>query len=194
MWVTRSSCSQLSSEDISASLGEESLLEDRDEEPQQESKHAPHPAGQKQPQSPLSCVTIINPWLGNVDIYLVDLWYYACNPFNPPYWLLGLLFTGIVLNRIGYYTIPSMEDLADMVDENGECVVENFSVGRKGNRSQLTSHLVQPSAWQQSYYSVLTGLHRIWLYLLSRWSERDGTKPWWDCPLQTQGGHCLPRW
>uniref|UniRef100_H3CQG4 Nuclear pore complex protein Nup98-Nup96 n=1 Tax=Tetraodon nigroviridis TaxID=99883 RepID=H3CQG4_TETNG len=74
---------ELSSEDISASLGEESLLEDRDEEPQQEPKHAPHPAG-------------------------------------------------IILNRIGYYTIPSMEDLADMVDENGECVVENFSVGRKG--------------------------------------------------------------
>lgn len=52
---------QLSSEDISASLGEESLLEDRDEEPQQESKHAPHPAGQKRPQSALSCVTITNP-------------------------------------------------------------------------------------------------------------------------------------
>uniref|UniRef100_A0A3B4TSW5 Nucleoporin 98 and 96 precursor n=1 Tax=Seriola dumerili TaxID=41447 RepID=A0A3B4TSW5_SERDU len=40
---------------------------------------------------------------------------------------------GIVLNRVGYYTIPSMEDLAEMVDENGECVVENFTVGRKGN-------------------------------------------------------------
>lgn len=26
-----------------------------------------------------------------------------------------------------------MEDLADMVDENGDCVVENFSIGRKGN-------------------------------------------------------------
>nr|XP_046267298.1 nuclear pore complex protein Nup98-Nup96 isoform X3 [Scatophagus argus] len=39
---------------------------------------------------------------------------------------------GIVLTRVGYYTIPSMEELADMVDENGECVVENFSVGRKG--------------------------------------------------------------
>uniref|UniRef100_A0A3B4TS50 Nuclear pore complex protein Nup98-Nup96 n=1 Tax=Seriola dumerili TaxID=41447 RepID=A0A3B4TS50_SERDU len=39
---------------------------------------------------------------------------------------------GIVLNRVGYYTIPSMEDLAEMVDENGECVVENFTVGRKG--------------------------------------------------------------
>lgn len=44
------------------------------------------------------------------------------------------LFAGIVLNRVGYYTIPSMEDLAEMVDENGECVVENFTVGRKGNK------------------------------------------------------------
>lgn len=42
-------------------------------------------------------------------------------------------FSGIVLNRVAYYTIPSMEDLAEMVDENGECVVENFTVGRKGN-------------------------------------------------------------
>uniref|UniRef100_A0A8P4GAP3 Nuclear pore complex protein Nup98-Nup96 n=1 Tax=Dicentrarchus labrax TaxID=13489 RepID=A0A8P4GAP3_DICLA len=73
---------ELSSEDMSASLGEESLQEEREEE-QQESQQSPHPAG-------------------------------------------------IVLNRVGYYTIPSMEDLADMVDENGECVVENFSVGRKG--------------------------------------------------------------
>uniref|UniRef100_A0AAQ4NZ97 Nuclear pore complex protein Nup98-Nup96 n=1 Tax=Gasterosteus aculeatus aculeatus TaxID=481459 RepID=A0AAQ4NZ97_GASAC len=39
---------------------------------------------------------------------------------------------GIVLNRVGYYTLPPMEDLADMVDENGDCVVENFTVGRKG--------------------------------------------------------------
>ncbi|KAM7373876.1 hypothetical protein PAMP_006566 [Pampus punctatissimus] len=72
---------ELSSDDVSASLGEESLLEDREEE-QQESQ-SPHPAG-------------------------------------------------IVLNRVGYYTIPSMEELAEMVDDNGECVVENFSVGRKG--------------------------------------------------------------
>uniref|UniRef100_A0A672GDI3 Nuclear pore complex protein Nup98-Nup96 n=1 Tax=Salarias fasciatus TaxID=181472 RepID=A0A672GDI3_SALFA len=40
--------------------------------------------------------------------------------------------SGIVLSRVGYYTIPSMEDLAEMVDEQGECVVENFTVGRKG--------------------------------------------------------------
>ncbi|KAM4726112.1 nuclear pore complex protein Nup98-Nup96 isoform 1-T2 [Anableps anableps] len=39
---------------------------------------------------------------------------------------------GIVLNRVGYYTIPPLEDLAEMVDENGECIVENFTVGRKG--------------------------------------------------------------
>uniref|UniRef100_UPI0037E718FF nuclear pore complex protein Nup98-Nup96 isoform X2 n=1 Tax=Semicossyphus pulcher TaxID=241346 RepID=UPI0037E718FF len=73
---------ELSSEDVSASLGEESLQEEREEE-QQESQQSPHPAG-------------------------------------------------IVLNRVGYYTIPSMEDLAEMVDENGECMVENFTVGRKG--------------------------------------------------------------
>ncbi|XP_072230778.1 nuclear pore complex protein Nup98-Nup96 isoform X2 [Leuresthes tenuis] len=73
---------ELSSDDVSASLGEESLQEDREEEPQ-ESQQPPHPAG-------------------------------------------------IVLNRVGYYTIPSLEDLAEMVDENGECVVENFTIGRKG--------------------------------------------------------------
>ncbi|XP_069046230.1 nuclear pore complex protein Nup98-Nup96 isoform X3 [Lepisosteus oculatus] len=39
---------------------------------------------------------------------------------------------GITLGRVGYYTIPSMDELAKMVNENGECVVENFTVGRKG--------------------------------------------------------------
>ncbi|XP_068436301.1 nuclear pore complex protein Nup98-Nup96 isoform X3 [Clinocottus analis] len=39
---------------------------------------------------------------------------------------------GIVLNRVGYYTIPSLDDLAEMVDDNGVCVVDNFTVGRKG--------------------------------------------------------------
>ncbi|XP_058483731.1 nuclear pore complex protein Nup98-Nup96 isoform X1 [Solea solea] len=73
---------ELSSDDVSASLGEESLQEDREEE-QQEAQQSPHPAG-------------------------------------------------VVLNRLGYYTIPSMKDLADMVDESGECAVENFTVGRKG--------------------------------------------------------------
>ncbi|XP_056140469.1 nuclear pore complex protein Nup98-Nup96 [Lampris incognitus] len=69
---------ELSSEEVSVSLGDESLQEEMEEEQQ-----SPHPAG-------------------------------------------------IVLRRSGYYTIPSMEELAEMVDENGVCVVENFTVGRKG--------------------------------------------------------------
>ncbi|TSL04412.1 Nuclear pore complex protein Nup98-Nup96 [Bagarius yarrelli] len=39
---------------------------------------------------------------------------------------------GIVLTRVGYYTIPSMEELGKMLNENGECIVENFTVGRRG--------------------------------------------------------------
>ncbi|KAM9451702.1 nuclear pore complex protein Nup98-Nup96-like isoform 2-T2 [Clarias gariepinus] len=39
---------------------------------------------------------------------------------------------GIVLTRAGYYTIPSMEELGKMLNENGECIVENFTIGRKG--------------------------------------------------------------
>uniref|UniRef100_A0A3Q4HJB1 Peptidase S59 domain-containing protein n=1 Tax=Neolamprologus brichardi TaxID=32507 RepID=A0A3Q4HJB1_NEOBR len=73
---------ELSNDDVSASFGEESLQEEREEE-QQLSQQSPHPAG-------------------------------------------------IVLNRVGYYTIPSMDELADMVDENGECIVENFTIGRRG--------------------------------------------------------------
>ncbi|XP_029029419.1 nuclear pore complex protein Nup98-Nup96 isoform X2 [Betta splendens] len=72
---------ELSSDDVSVSLGEESLQEEKDED--QQEQHPPHPAG-------------------------------------------------IILNRVGYYTIPSTEDLADMVDENGDCIVENFTIGRKG--------------------------------------------------------------
>lgn len=47
--------------------------------------------------------------------------------------MFGFLLSGIVLTRVGYYTIPSMDELADMVDESGDCIVENFTVGRKGN-------------------------------------------------------------
>uniref|UniRef100_A0A7N6B4P1 Nuclear pore complex protein Nup98-Nup96 n=1 Tax=Anabas testudineus TaxID=64144 RepID=A0A7N6B4P1_ANATE len=47
-------------------------------------------------------------------------------------YMILFCLSGILLTRVGYYTIPSMEDLAEMVDENGECVVENFTVGRKG--------------------------------------------------------------
>ena len=38
---------------------------------------------------------------------------------------------GIVLHRIGYYTIPSMEELAIKgLDDSGKCVVDSFTVGR----------------------------------------------------------------
>uniref|UniRef100_A0A9R1SRY5 Nuclear pore complex protein Nup98-Nup96 n=2 Tax=Cyprinus carpio TaxID=7962 RepID=A0A9R1SRY5_CYPCA len=46
---------------------------------------------------------------------------------------------GIVLSRVGYYTIPSMEELGRMLNENGECIVENFTVGRKGYGSVFFS-------------------------------------------------------
>lgn len=36
---------------------------------------------------------------------------------------------GITLRRVGYYTIPPMDELALLV-ENGQCIVENFTIGR----------------------------------------------------------------
>ncbi|RXG73506.1 Nuclear pore complex protein Nup98-Nup96 [Armadillidium vulgare] len=39
---------------------------------------------------------------------------------------------GIKLSRIGYYTMPSFEDLKEMVDPDGNCLVENFTIGRYG--------------------------------------------------------------
>ena len=39
---------------------------------------------------------------------------------------------GIVLSRPGYYTIPSMEALGEMVDEAGDCYVEDLTIGREG--------------------------------------------------------------
>ncbi|XP_062052614.1 nuclear pore complex protein Nup98-Nup96 isoform X6 [Lepus europaeus] len=39
---------------------------------------------------------------------------------------------GIVLTKVGYYTIPSMEDLAKITNEKGECIVSDFTIGRKG--------------------------------------------------------------
>lgn len=36
---------------------------------------------------------------------------------------------GIILRRVGYYTIPPMDELALLI-ENGQCIVENFTVGR----------------------------------------------------------------
>ncbi|KAL4230158.1 Nuclear pore complex protein Nup98-Nup96 [Mactra antiquata] len=39
---------------------------------------------------------------------------------------------GIVLTRPGYYTIPSLEALAERVDSDGNCYVEDFTIGREG--------------------------------------------------------------
>ncbi|XP_062580939.1 nuclear pore complex protein Nup98-Nup96-like isoform X2 [Saccostrea cucullata] len=39
---------------------------------------------------------------------------------------------GIILTRPGYYTIPSIEELCELVDENGDCFVEGLTVGREG--------------------------------------------------------------
>lgn len=36
----------------------------------------------------------------------------------------------IVLDRPGYFTIPSMQDLGAMTDAKGDCNVENFAIGR----------------------------------------------------------------
>uniref|UniRef100_A0A146M9Y3 Nuclear pore complex protein Nup98-Nup96 n=1 Tax=Lygus hesperus TaxID=30085 RepID=A0A146M9Y3_LYGHE len=38
--------------------------------------------------------------------------------------------TRIVLRRAGYYTIPSLDELATMLSPDGSCVVDNFTVGR----------------------------------------------------------------
>ncbi|XP_057603918.1 nuclear pore complex protein Nup98-Nup96 isoform X6 [Hippopotamus amphibius kiboko] len=39
---------------------------------------------------------------------------------------------GIILTKAGYYTIPSMDDLAKITNEKGECIVSDFTIGRKG--------------------------------------------------------------
>ncbi|XP_010178236.1 PREDICTED: LOW QUALITY PROTEIN: nuclear pore complex protein Nup98-Nup96-like, partial [Mesitornis unicolor] len=39
---------------------------------------------------------------------------------------------GIVLTRAGYYTIPSMEELARCTNDRNECIVTDFTIGRKG--------------------------------------------------------------
>ncbi|CAH1777571.1 unnamed protein product [Owenia fusiformis] len=39
---------------------------------------------------------------------------------------------GIVLTRPDYYTIPSLQELASMVSDNGDCIVEDFAIGRTG--------------------------------------------------------------
>lgn len=39
---------------------------------------------------------------------------------------------GIMLTRPGYYTEPSMDELATMVDDEGNCFVEDLTIGREG--------------------------------------------------------------
>lgn len=38
--------------------------------------------------------------------------------------------TGIKLKRVGYYTIPPMNELADLMGEDGSCIVDGFTIGR----------------------------------------------------------------
>ncbi|XP_041359202.1 nuclear pore complex protein Nup98-Nup96-like [Gigantopelta aegis] len=40
--------------------------------------------------------------------------------------------TGIELTRTGYYTVPSLDELTEMMDENGDCLVDDFTIGRIG--------------------------------------------------------------
>lgn len=40
--------------------------------------------------------------------------------------------TGIVLKRVGYYTIPSLDELCSYLSEDGSCWVDNFTIGREG--------------------------------------------------------------
>lgn len=36
----------------------------------------------------------------------------------------------ITLRRDGYYTIPDMNKLGQLVDAEGRCIVDNFTIGR----------------------------------------------------------------
>ncbi|XP_039107985.1 nuclear pore complex protein Nup98-Nup96 [Hyaena hyaena] len=47
-------------------------------------------------------------------------------------WKTVYEITRIVLTKVGYYTIPSMDDLAKITNEKGECIVSDFTIGRKG--------------------------------------------------------------
>lgn len=40
--------------------------------------------------------------------------------------------TGIICRRVGYYTIPSLEELTSYMSDDGSCIVDNFTVGRDG--------------------------------------------------------------
>ncbi|VVC35530.1 Hypothetical protein CINCED_3A011775 [Cinara cedri] len=38
--------------------------------------------------------------------------------------------TGIKLKRVGYYTIPPLNELVEILDDNGLCIVDGFTIGR----------------------------------------------------------------
>lgn len=40
--------------------------------------------------------------------------------------------TGIILRRAGYYTIPTIDEIIEYMNEDGQCVVPNFTIGRRG--------------------------------------------------------------
>uniref|UniRef100_A0A8C4R700 Nuclear pore complex protein Nup98-Nup96 n=1 Tax=Eptatretus burgeri TaxID=7764 RepID=A0A8C4R700_EPTBU len=44
---------------------------------------------------------------------------------------------GITLMRYGYYTVPSLEKLAQITSDDGDCIVSNFTIGREGYGSML---------------------------------------------------------
>ena len=54
------------------------------------------------------------------------------NVSHNQYYILVSFVVGIVLTKVGYYTIPSMDDLAKITNEKGECIVSDFTIGRKG--------------------------------------------------------------
>ncbi|KAG4074307.1 hypothetical protein HA402_008716 [Bradysia odoriphaga] len=39
---------------------------------------------------------------------------------------------GVILTRAKYYTIPPLDKLEDFMNEDGSCIVPNFTIGRKG--------------------------------------------------------------
>lgn len=34
------------------------------------------------------------------------------------------------MRRVGYYTIPPLNELVELIDDNGSCIVDGFTIGR----------------------------------------------------------------
>ncbi|XP_022211384.2 nuclear pore complex protein Nup98-Nup96-like isoform X1 [Drosophila obscura] len=79
-------------------------------------------ASQQQQQAALSQETVVN--RSRLAIEAATRRYGASDYAPHP--------TGIVLRRVGYYTIPSLDDLKSYLAEDGSCVVPNFTIGREG--------------------------------------------------------------